>query len=88
MRRDDRGRRISCGRSHGSSKKSARGRLAHAQGRRRHSARLFEDILADEEHHIDYLQAQLVLLTSLGEALHAGSWLTSPTRVETATGHN
>jgi bacterioferritin len=32
------------------------------------SARLFEDILADEEHHIDYLETQLGLLEKLGEA--------------------
>jgi bacterioferritin len=34
------------------------------------SARLFEDILADEEHHVDYLQTQLDLLTKLGEPLY------------------
>jgi bacterioferritin len=34
------------------------------------SAKLFEDILADEEHHIDYLETQLRLLESLGEALY------------------
>ena len=31
------------------------------------SARLFEEILADEEHHIDYLETQLALIESLGE---------------------
>jgi bacterioferritin len=31
------------------------------------SARLFEEILADEEHHIDYLETQLTLLEALGE---------------------
>ena len=31
------------------------------------SAKLFEDILADEEHHIDYLETQLHLLEVLGE---------------------
>jgi bacterioferritin len=31
------------------------------------SAKLFEDILADEEHHIDYLETQLRLLEVLGE---------------------
>src|SRR5215467_12604023 len=34
------------------------------------SARMFEDILADEEHHIDYLETQLALLEKLGEALY------------------
>jgi bacterioferritin len=34
------------------------------------SAKLFEDILADEEHHIDYLETQLGLIEKLGEALY------------------
>jgi len=34
------------------------------------SARIFEDILADEEHHIDYLETQLGLIEKLGEALY------------------
>ncbi|GIJ51743.1 bacterioferritin [Virgisporangium aliadipatigenens] len=34
------------------------------------SAKIFEDILADEEHHIDYLETQLHLLEKLGEALY------------------
>jgi bacterioferritin len=34
------------------------------------SARIFEDILADEEHHIDYLETQLGLIDKLGEALY------------------
>jgi bacterioferritin len=34
------------------------------------SAKLFEDILADEEHHIDYLETQLRLLQTLGEPLY------------------
>src|SRR4051794_12585970 len=34
------------------------------------SAKLFEDILADEEHHIDYLETQLQLLDRLGEPLY------------------
>jgi bacterioferritin len=34
------------------------------------SAKLFEDILADEEHHIDYLETQLQLLEQLGEPLY------------------
>ncbi|RJL33577.1 bacterioferritin [Bailinhaonella thermotolerans] len=31
------------------------------------SARIFEDILADEEEHIDYLETELSLIESLGE---------------------
>jgi bacterioferritin len=34
------------------------------------SAKVFEDILADEEHHIDYLETQLRLLQTLGEPLY------------------
>jgi bacterioferritin len=34
------------------------------------SAKIFEDILADEEHHIDYLETQLHLLQTLGEQLY------------------
>lgn len=34
------------------------------------SARIFEDILADEEHHIDYLETQLGLIQTLGEQLY------------------
>jgi len=34
------------------------------------SARIFEDILADEEHHIDYLETQLELIAKLGDALY------------------
>ena len=34
------------------------------------SARLFEDILVDEEHHIDYLETQLHLLETLGDQLY------------------
>ena len=34
------------------------------------SARLFEDILVDEEHHIDYLETQLDLIEKLGEPLY------------------
>lgn len=42
------------------------------------SARLFEDILADEEHHIDYLETQLALLASLGESLYAAQLVEQP----------
>ena len=34
------------------------------------SATIFEDILADEEHHIDYLETQLDLIETLGEQLY------------------
>ena len=34
------------------------------------SAKIFEDILADEEHHVDYLETQLGLIGKLGEALY------------------
>ena len=34
------------------------------------SAKVFEDILADEEHHIDYLETQIQLLDTLGETLY------------------
>jgi bacterioferritin len=34
------------------------------------SARMFEEILADEEHHIDYLETQLELIEKLGIALY------------------
>lgn len=34
------------------------------------SAKIFEGILADEEHHIDYLETQLGLIEKLGEQLY------------------
>jgi bacterioferritin len=34
------------------------------------SAKIFEDILGDEEHHIDYLETQLGLIEKLGEPLY------------------
>jgi bacterioferritin len=34
------------------------------------SANIFEEILKDEEHHIDYLETQLGLIEKLGEALY------------------
>ena len=34
------------------------------------SAKIFEDILKDEEHHIDYLETQLHLIEKFGEALY------------------
>jgi bacterioferritin len=42
------------------------------------SANIFEDILADEEHHIDYLDTQLELLDKLGEALYLAQLIEQP----------
>ena len=42
------------------------------------SARLFEQILADEEHHIDYLETQLALLEQLGEQLYLAQLVEQP----------
>jgi bacterioferritin len=42
------------------------------------SKRLFEDILADEEHHIDYLDTQLELITKLGEPLYIAQLVEQP----------
>jgi bacterioferritin len=42
------------------------------------SANLFEDILADEEEHIDYLETQLDLLSRLGEPLYIAQLVQQP----------
>ena len=42
------------------------------------SANIFESILADEEHHIDYLDTQLELLAKLGEALYLAQLIEQP----------
>jgi bacterioferritin len=42
------------------------------------SARLFEEILADEERHIDYLETQLALIDTLGEALYLAGTVEPP----------
>ncbi|MFD9940198.1 bacterioferritin [Nonomuraea sp. NPDC050547] len=42
------------------------------------SARVFEDILADEEHHIDYLETELALIQSLGEQLYLARYAEPP----------
>lgn len=39
---------------------------------------LFESILKDEEHHIDYLDTQLELLEKIGEALYIQSLIEQP----------
>ena len=42
------------------------------------SARIFEEILADEETHIDYLETQQELLGRLGEALYIAQLVEQP----------
>ncbi|MBV9595059.1 MAG: bacterioferritin [Actinobacteria bacterium] len=42
------------------------------------SAKLFEAILVDEEHHIDYLETQLHLIESLGESLYLSQLIEQP----------
>jgi bacterioferritin len=42
------------------------------------TAVLFEEILADEERHIDYLETQLALIESLGEALYLAGTVEQP----------
>lgn len=42
------------------------------------SANLFEGILKDEEHHVDYLETQLALIETLGEPLYLSRLATHP----------
>ena len=42
------------------------------------SAALFEEILADEEHHVDYLETQLELIATLGEPLYLAQLIEQP----------
>jgi bacterioferritin len=42
------------------------------------SANIFEAILADEEHHIDYLETQLGLIEKLGEPLYLAQLIEQP----------
>ncbi len=42
------------------------------------SAAIFEQILADEELHVDYLETQLALMESLGEALYLSRLVEHP----------
>ncbi|MBY8344915.1 bacterioferritin [Streptomyces spinosirectus] len=42
------------------------------------SANIFESILADEEHHIDYLDTQLELVEKLGDALYIAQLIEQP----------
>ena len=43
-----------------------------------HRASIFETILADEEHHIDYLDTQLELIDTLGEPLYLAQLVEQP----------
>ncbi|WP_328912927.1 MULTISPECIES: bacterioferritin [unclassified Streptomyces] len=42
------------------------------------SAKIFESILKDEEHHIDYLDTQLALVATLGEPLYIAQLIEQP----------
>ncbi len=42
------------------------------------TAKLFEDILADEEHHIDYIETNLELIDRLGEQLYLAQLVDQP----------
>jgi bacterioferritin len=42
------------------------------------SARIFEEILADEESHVDFLETELSLLEKLGEALYIAQLIEQP----------
>ena len=42
------------------------------------SANIFESILADEEHHVDYLETQLGLIELLGEPLYLAQVIEQP----------
>ena len=42
------------------------------------TATLFEEILADEEQHVDYLETQLQLMDKLGEALYCAQCVSRP----------
>jgi bacterioferritin len=42
------------------------------------SATIFENILADEEGHVDYLETQIELLASLGDALYIATLIEQP----------
>jgi bacterioferritin len=42
------------------------------------SANIFEDILADEERHVDYLETQLELIVNLGEQLYLSQLVERP----------
>jgi bacterioferritin len=42
------------------------------------TAKLFEDILADEEHHVDYIETNLELIDRLGEQLYLAQLVDQP----------
>jgi bacterioferritin len=42
------------------------------------SANLLEEILGEEEHHVDYLQTQLALMDKIGEELYIAQCLSTP----------
>ncbi|MCV7176693.1 bacterioferritin [Mycolicibacterium sphagni] len=42
------------------------------------TANLFEDIVSDEEHHIDYLETQLQLMDTLGVELYSAQCVSRP----------
>jgi bacterioferritin len=42
------------------------------------SANIFEDILADEEEHVDYLETQIELVSQLGEQLYLAQLVEQP----------
>jgi bacterioferritin len=42
------------------------------------TANLFEEILADEEHHIDYIETNLELIERLGEQLYLAQLVDQP----------
>ena len=42
------------------------------------TAKIFEEILKDEEHHIDYLETQLELIEKLGEPLYLSKTIATP----------
>ena len=46
------------------------------------TANLLEKLLADEEHHIDYLETQLELMTKLGEPLYLAQLVDRPPTVD------